>query len=119
MLYSAGRSITQGVFVEFGTWIGQSSRCIGAGLNLTARLERLYSFDAFEFDPTQRYLIEFSDLSQELDHFEQAGLYDYWKTLMHDVYPSAFGIKGWISSEFARAPNWAYKTVDVFCIRRF
>lgn len=45
--FLAGSCVRTGMAVEFGTWLGGSLRCIGAGVAQTREANRVYGFDRF------------------------------------------------------------------------
>ena len=63
----------KGIVVEFGSWIGQSSRCLGAGMNTTGHRGHLFSYDLYK-DPINndklmgsRYEKDFKDFKDFQD----------------------------------------------------
>mmetsp|Transcript_34412 Transcript_34412/g.75259 ORF Transcript_34412/g.75259 Transcript_34412/m.75259 type:complete len:388 (-) Transcript_34412:137-1300(-) len=112
-LFLAASALTgDGVVVEFGPWIGHSSRCLGAGLNTTGLEQRLYSYDSFN-DPINRNKLKGT---KYFDNPRSAREFRFiWEETARAVYPSAKAIEGRIERVF-NAREWLLPLVEVFVI---
>lgn len=111
-LFLAASSTTgKGIVVEFGSWIGQSSRCLGAGINTTGYKEHLFSYDSYNNPINHNKFMGSKYENDEIKDFQ----YIWYETVL-PVYPSARSVKGKIDNEHFDADLWPKKMIEVFAI---
>ena len=111
-LFLAASSTTgKGVVVEFGSWIGQSSRCLGAGMNTTGYRGHLFSYDSYNNAINHQKLAG--------TKYEKMKFKDFrfiWRETVLPVYPSGRSVMGRIDKDHFDADLWPKKLVEVFAI---
>ena len=111
-LFLAASSTTgKGIVVEFGSWIGQSSRCLGAGINTTGYKEHLFSYDSYNNPINHNKFMGSKYENDEIKDFQ----FIWYETVL-PVYPSARSVKGKIDKEHFDADLWPKKMIEVFAI---
>ncbi|KAK3276615.1 hypothetical protein CYMTET_15326 [Cymbomonas tetramitiformis] len=113
-LFLAASSITgKGVVVEFNPWFGHSSRCIGAGLNTSGFVHRLYSYETFRAAVSKEKL-----KGTRYEHDPSAVKYyrAIWEQTVRPVYPSARAIEGPISKKLSSG-DWHKDLVEMLVLK--
>jgi hypothetical protein len=117
-LILAGKAIQEsGIVIEFGPFVGMTSRCIGIGLNQTGIPHSLYSFDTFSnrnnwavIQQQSKWVTKFPEFDPESDFIW------IWKLIVQSVYPTAMPVKGLISKEVANTNVWDNKTIAMLSL---
>lgn len=113
-LFLAASSITgKGVVVEFNPWFGHSSRCIGAGLNTSGVVRRLYAYETFRTAVNKEKL-----KATRYEHDPSAVKYyrAIWEQTMRPVYPSARAIEGPIPKKLS-SEDWHTNLVEMLVLK--
>jgi len=119
-LILAGAALeSYGVAIELGTFVGYSSRCIGAGLNSTENENIFYGYDTFNGSKNFVAIAGFMhwvdkynpEFTQENDNFLWL-----WDLVMRDVYPTAKGIAGRINKDTLNPSVWDNKPIAMISI---
>ena len=114
LLFLAGFSMQQdsGVAVEFGSWVGQSSSCIAAGLRTADLSKRLFCFDRFVYT-------DGNDLigTKWESWPEDKSIRPIFKAIVHRIDQTVVSIKGDMSNlNVSKPTSWGGGAVGLFAI---
>ena len=105
----------KGSVVEFGTWAGHSTRCLGLGLNATGVPGRLFGFDNFVAGGGNWPKFKDSPFYQAAQ--KGKGAYDilpvFYRYVRDKMYPSAVAKRGNFH-KIDTASVWRHKPVSLF-----
>jgi hypothetical protein len=111
-LFLAGyaMSINSGVAVEFGSWVGQSSSCLAAGMKSAGLSGKLHCFDIFDKD----YGKNNHKLSQKFKHMK---LLDIFHIIVDRIDSNVNVHPGFIgTADVSGANAWNNMNVGIFAI---
>lgn len=112
LLYLAGQAVTDHSLVEFGTWLGLSSKCIAAGMvKGGAPGDNQYAFDRFELTGSALKKV----VKTPHKNLKVGSDYQHiWKNNVHPVNPAAHHVK--IMVDEVLPSHYDHKSIDVFII---
>ena len=104
------------IVVEFGTWIGKSSRCIATGLaNLAMKKgsgtfkNNFFAFDAFK--AVERFKLKGTKWEGRY-RTDSESILPAWREIVLEKYPTAIAVPGYIAP--TDNPEWGTQFVDLF-----
>lgn len=114
LLFLAGYAANQdsGVAVEFGSWVGQSSSCIAAGLRTAGLKRRLHCYDKYTYTGGNALQgTKWKSWPQE------SSILPIFKEIVHRVDPTVVAHRGDMSEkEVSNASTWGGGPVGLFAI---